>query len=529
MVGGVEIEIAEAVGGALAHRLDLPFGRLAFDFDELVEFGDGVQCDGVAVEAVPLALFLDHGGGGEAEGFEDVVESVAVLDPRLDLSPGLRVLLDQRPLVGYPRRRLAVTRLPADAERLVGLGEIAVWSVVVGVDLCDDSGALGTEFVETVPDRVVARSNLQFDFVHALVVGVGRQKPPGDGNVILKGRTGVVDCMSDEQAESADEPVDADTADDPDAEPETETETETEEVAGLQEDDFVRLDYTVRTADDGTVVDTTDEAVAEEAGIDEEGHEFGPRTVVIGAGHVFEAVNDDLIGREVGDGNTVHIDAVDAFGEFDPDEVRTVSAEKIDEDDRYPGAHVNVDGQQGHIETIIGGRARVDFNHPLAGEDLEYEYEVVEVVDDRETQAQGLLGMHLEHEPEVWIQTDEVEEEVQVEVESDDEDNDGEPAYETELQTVEKETLYIEATPPMTMNQQWLFQKQQIAQQIMDRLDLDRVIVQETIDGMGGMMGGMGGMMGGMGGAGGADVEEALEDVDVDADEIVDELEEDLE
>ncbi|MFB6101299.1 MAG: peptidylprolyl isomerase [Haloplanus sp.] len=328
--------------------------------------------------------------------------------------------------------------------------------------------------------------------------------------------------MSDEQAESADEPVDADTADDPDAE--TETETESEEASGLQDGDFVRIEYTVRTADDGQVVDTTREDVAEEAGIDEEDHEFEPRTIVIGAGHVFQSVDDDLIGKEIGDTATVHVDASEAFGEFDPDDVRTVSAEKIDEDDRYPGAHVNVDGQQGHVETIIGGRARVDFNHPLAGEDLEYEYEIVDVVDDREEQAKGLLGMYLDHAPEVWIETDEVEEEVQVEVEGEEEDE--EPEYETETQTVEKETLYIEATPQMTMNQQWLFQKQQVAQQIMDRLDLDRVIVQEIIDGMGGMMGGMGGMMGGMGGAGGADVEEALEDVDVDADEIVEELEE---
>jgi FKBP-type peptidyl-prolyl cis-trans isomerase SlyD len=326
--------------------------------------------------------------------------------------------------------------------------------------------------------------------------------------------------MSDEQAESADEPVDADAADDPDAE--TETESETEEASGLQDGDFVRLDYTVHTVDDAQVVDTTSQEVAEEAGIDEEGHEFEPRTIVIGAGHVFQAVDDDLIGRTVGDENTVEIDAVEAFGEFDPDDVRTVSAEKIDEDDRYPGAHVTVDGEQGHVETIIGGRARVDFNHPLAGEDLEYEYEVLDVVDDPAEQAQGLLGMYLDHAPEVWIETDAVEEAVQVETEDDDE------GPETETQTVEQETLYIEATPQMTMNQQWLFQKQQIAQQVMDRLDLDRVIVQETIDGTGGMMGGMGGMMGGMGGAGGADVEEALEDVDVDADEIAEELEDDI-
>ncbi|MFC4358932.1 peptidylprolyl isomerase [Halobium salinum] len=327
--------------------------------------------------------------------------------------------------------------------------------------------------------------------------------------------------MSDEQQAEAEAP-DADDVEEEVEEAEDAGEVEETE-GGIQDGDFVKLAYTVRTVDDGTVVDTTSKEVAEEAGIDDDQYDFSPRTIVVGAGHVFPGVDEDLIGKDVGDEGTVDISAEEAFGAFDPDDVKTVSAEKIDEDDRYPGAQVQIDGQQGRLETIIGGRARVDFNHPLAGEALEYEYEIVDVVDDREEQAQGLLGMYLQQAPEVWIETDEVEEE-QV-VESEDDEEDGEP--ETETVTVEKETLYIEATPQMTMNQQWLFSKQQIAQDVMDRLDLDRVIVQETIDGSGGMMGGMGGMMGGMGGgAGGADVEEALEDVDVDADEIVDELEE---
>ena len=335
--------------------------------------------------------------------------------------------------------------------------------------------------------------------------------------------------MSDEQsAESADEADDADVEEVEAEETAAETETASEdETSGIQEDDFVRLDYTVRTIEDETVVDTTRQDVAEEAGIDDEDYDFSPRVIVVGAGHVFEAVDDALVGAEEGDTGTVTVPSAEAFGEFDPDDVRTVSAEKIEEDDRYPGARVNVDGEQGHVETIIGGRARVDFNHPLAGEDLEYEYEIVDVVDDREEQAAGLLGMYLQTAPEVWIQTDEVEEERQEEVESDDDDDeDGEPEFETVTETVEKETLYIEATPQMSMNQQWLFSKQQIAQDIMQRLDVDRVIVQETIDGMGGMMGGMGGMMGGMGGGAGAeDIEEAIEDVDIDADELVEELE----
>ncbi|WP_380676674.1 FKBP-type peptidyl-prolyl cis-trans isomerase [Salinigranum sp. GCM10025319] len=349
----------------------------------------------------------------------------------------------------------------------------------------------------------------------------------------------------DQQAESTTEPAaDAEEPEDVDAEVGDETEAEESEESeetGIQHGDFVRLAYTMRTIpdedddeDEGMVVDTTDEEVAEDAGIDTADHEFEPRIIIVGEGHVFEAVDDALLGGEPGDTGTVTIPAAEAFGEVDEDEIRTVSASKIDEDDRYPGAQVQIDGEQGYLETIVGGRARVDFNHPLAGEDIEYDYEILDVVDDRVEMAKGLLGLYLQQTPELWIQTDEVEEEVEVEVEPDDEDDeDAEPEYETETQVVEKETLYIEATQQMTMNQQWMFSKQQIAQDVIDRLDLDRVIVQETIEGMGGMMGGMGGMMGGMGGGGGSpeDIEEALDDVDLDdvdfdADEIADELDE---
>ena len=311
--------------------------------------------------------------------------------------------------------------------------------------------------------------------------------------------------MSENEAEATD-------ADDADAE-------------GLQDGDFVELDYTLRTTDDDEVIDTTHESVAEEAGIaDEENRDFTPRTIIVGDGHVFESVDESLRGSEVGDGDSVIITPEEGFGEYDPEEVRTVSAEKIPEDDRYPGATVQIDRQQGHIETIIGGRARVNFNHPLAGEELEYDYEIASVVDDREQQAEGILGMHLQQVPDLWIQTDEVEEEVTVEPDEDDED--AEPT--TETQTVEKETLYIEATQQLTMNQQWMMGKSQIAQEITDKLGLDRVIVQEILDG-GGMMGGMGGMMGG--GMGGGDVEDALDDVDLDdvdldADELAESLDE---
>jgi len=327
--------------------------------------------------------------------------------------------------------------------------------------------------------------------------------------------------MSEEQ--------EAEQADEADA---TESEEDVEQAEGLQEGDFVRLDYTARTQD-GQLVDTTDPEVAEEEGVADEEQTFEPRVVVLGEGHIFAAVEEDIYGKEVGDSGTVTVPAEEAFGERDDEEVRTVSAEKIPEDERYPGAHVNVDGEHGHVETIIGGRARVDFNHPLAGEAVEYEYEILDEVEDRIERAQGLIGMYVDVDLDMWIETDEVEEEVRVDDEDSEtpeesqadgeavDDEETEPEFETE--TVEKETLYIESTPQLAMNQQWMMSKQQVAQDVVDRLDLDRIIVQETLGEGPGMMGGLGGMMGG--GMGGGDIEDALEDADVDADEIVDELE----
>ncbi len=325
------------------------------------------------------------------------------------------------------------------------------------------------------------------------------------------------------------------------AEDAADAEPEDEEPEGFQDGDFVEIEYTARTVDGGDLVDTTDPAVVEEEGIESD-QEFAPRTIVLGQGHIFDSVEDAIVGGEVGDAGTTVVPATEAFGEYDDEQVRTVSADKIPEDDRYPGAQVQIDSEEGHVETIIGGRARVDFNHPLAGEAVEYEWRVTDEVTDRQAKAEGLISMMLDVDLDVWFQTDTVEEEQLVEPDEDEESDDKEsddegseddsaegddedaepPEPETEVVEVEKESLYIDADPQLTMNQQWMMGKQQIAQQLMELLDVDRVVVQEVIEGMGM---GMPGMMG-MGGAGGGDVEAALEEADIDAEELAEGLDE---
>ena len=329
---------------------------------------------------------------------------------------------------------------------------------------------------------------------------------------------------SDDTAESEAATAETTEAEDEAAEAETDADAEASEPeAGLQDGDFIRLAYTARTVEGDQLVDTTDPEIAEEEGVEDQG-EFEPRVIVLGAGHLFESVEEDIVGKEVGDEGSVTIPAEEAFGEYDEERVRTVTAEKIDEDDRYPGARVEIDGEQGVLETIVGGRARVDFNHPLAGEEITYDYEIVAEVEDQLERAEGLFGMFLDMELEMHLDTDEVEEtRVEQPDEDEDEDADDDAEPETVTETVEKLTLYVESNPQLSMNQQWMFQKQQIAQEIIEKTGIYRIIVQDMMGGMGGMMGGMGG---GPGGAEEADIEEALEEADIDADEIVDEIEE---
>lgn len=235
----------------------------------------------------------------------------------------------------------------------------------------------------------------------------------------------------------------------------------------IEQGDFVRIENTVRKASDGQVIDTTREEMAIESGLAHEERELSPRLIVVGDGHVFRPVEEDLVGRTVGAKNVVTVPAEEAFGRVDPHKMRIVKIRKISPENLYPGAQVEIGGEQGYVLRLMGSRAYVDFNHPWAGEDLEYEYEIVDIVEDRIEKARGLLGIYFHAPPEIRVRTDEVEVEA-------DTDAAGDEDEETGVRTRVRETLYIEATP---VQKQWLL-KRKAAQQLKALLDFDRVIIE---------------------------------------------------
>jgi FKBP-type peptidyl-prolyl cis-trans isomerase 2 len=153
----------------------------------------------------------------------------------------------------------------------------------------------------------------------------------------------------------------------------------------IETDDSATIEYTGRLQD-GTVFDTSRESVARENGLTdaESDREYTPLTVDVGAGRLIEGLEEALVGLEEGDRSTVTVPPEKAYGQRSEERVREYDSEDFREmlAGQTPREGAQVETQDGGRATIVhvdDDVVRVDFNHELAGETLEFDVEVVSV------------------------------------------------------------------------------------------------------------------------------------------------------
>ncbi|WP_116653182.1 FKBP-type peptidyl-prolyl cis-trans isomerase [Pelagibacterium sediminicola] len=135
--------------------------------------------------------------------------------------------------------------------------------------------------------------------------------------------------------------------------------------------DTVRIHYTGRLTD-GTQFDSS------------QGRE--PLEFQLGSGQIIKGLDAQVQGMAVGDSATVSIPADDAYGPHRPEAVQTVPRDRIPPSiDLSIGARLQATGGDGQPMqlTVVGvddAEVTVDANHPLAGKDLVFDVELVEVV-----------------------------------------------------------------------------------------------------------------------------------------------------
>lgn len=164
----------------------------------------------------------------------------------------------------------------------------------------------------------------------------------------------------------------------------------------IKKGDFVRVEYTGRLKDEGTVFDTTDAKVAKDAGIFSEKAEYKPITICVGEKHILPGIDEFIEGKDVGE-HKVELPAEKAFGKKKAELLQMIPMSMFAEQKikPVPGLQLNIDGSMGVVKTVSGGRVVVDFNHPLASKEVVYNLKIDKVVTDKKDQVEATLRVLL--------------------------------------------------------------------------------------------------------------------------------------
>ncbi|WP_139852376.1 FKBP-type peptidyl-prolyl cis-trans isomerase [Acinetobacter pullicarnis] len=111
-----------------------------------------------------------------------------------------------------------------------------------------------------------------------------------------------------------------------------------------------------------------------------------PLAYLHGAGNIIPGLEKALEGKNLGDKFTVNVSAADGYGEYNPDLVQEVPAQMFQGVDNIEaGMQFQAQTDDGvqivTVKAIEGENIIVDANFPLAGQDLTFEVEIVEIRD----------------------------------------------------------------------------------------------------------------------------------------------------
>jgi peptidylprolyl isomerase len=135
--------------------------------------------------------------------------------------------------------------------------------------------------------------------------------------------------------------------------------------------DTVRIHYT-GTLTDGSEFDSS-------AGRD-------PLEFTLGAGQIIPGLEREVLGMKIGERKTVTAVADEAYGQPDPTAIQEVPRASLPpEIDPVVGGRLQAVTQDGHqiavvIAAVTEETVTMDANHPLAGKDLVFAIELVEIV-----------------------------------------------------------------------------------------------------------------------------------------------------
>ena len=135
----------------------------------------------------------------------------------------------------------------------------------------------------------------------------------------------------------------------------------------VQKDVVVSMEYTLQV--DGEEIDSS------------KGQD--PLQFLVGYGNIISGLEREMMGMKVGDSKDVVIQPEDAYGEYDEEAFMDVPRGQFPQDMPVEeGLELSVRDDEGQsryarIDTVEGDTVTLNFNHPLAGDELHFNVKVV--------------------------------------------------------------------------------------------------------------------------------------------------------
>ena len=166
----------------------------------------------------------------------------------------------------------------------------------------------------------------------------------------------------------------------------------------IEKGDIVWLEYdgwTVNPKGTQTLFDTTHDEVAKKEGKLDEKKVYAEIPVIVGHGRLFPGLEDALLAAKVGEAKEVQIPPEKAAGARDPRLVELKTEREFLRQEINPelGLEVSIGGRRGVITSVAAGRVRVDFNNPLAGKTIKYEFKASKKASTPEERIRAVLEM----------------------------------------------------------------------------------------------------------------------------------------
>ena len=109
-----------------------------------------------------------------------------------------------------------------------------------------------------------------------------------------------------------------------------------------------------------------------------------PAKIIMGDQSISSAFETQLLGMVTGDSKEFTLEAVDAFGESNPDNIHYMDIDKFSAEVPAKIGNIITFSQPGGelpgmIKEVNGSSVTIDFNHPLAGKSLDFKVEILNV------------------------------------------------------------------------------------------------------------------------------------------------------